>query len=63
MTTISGHSYIAGEWVTPGGAAFYSLDPRDEAPGQGFRSCEKMEVDRALTAAERAYTHMRTLDG
>lgn len=63
MTTISGHSYVAGEWVAPNGAAFHPVDPRSGETGHAFASCGAKEVDRAMAAAEQAYAHMRRLDG
>ena len=63
MTTMTGKSLIAGEWLTPGGKTFHSFNPYTGETFNAFNSCGAAEVDVALAAAAEAYQHMRQMDG
>ena len=63
MTTMTGKSFIAGEWLTPGGKTFHSFNPYTGETFNAFNSCGAAEVDVALAAAAEAYQHMRQMDG
>ena len=63
MTTITGKSFIAGQWVSPAGKVFHSFNPYTGESFNSFNSCGPDEVDAALAAARRAYVEMRNMDG
>ena len=63
MLEITGQSYVAGEWVSPGGKTFQSLNPHKKEAMYAFSSCTTADVDRAVRAAESAFQVYRDLDG
>ncbi|MEJ2384237.1 MAG: aldehyde dehydrogenase (NADP(+)) [Xanthomonadales bacterium] len=63
MSNITGKSLVAGQWVAPDGRVFPSFNPYTGTPFNAFRECTEREVDDALRAAQRAWQHMRGLDG
>lgn len=63
MTTMTGKSFIAGEWVNPAGKTFHSFNPYTGESFNAFGSCGADEADAALVAAQQAYAEMRNLDG
>ena len=63
MSNITGKSLVAGQWVAPDGRVFPSFNPYTGTPFNAFHECTEREVDDALRAAQRAWQHMRGLDG
>mgnify|MGYP001544571765 CR=1 FL=1 len=63
MTTITGQSFIAGQWVSPAGKVFHSFNPYTGETFNSFNSCGADEVDAALAAARQAYGEMRAMCG
>ncbi len=63
MISISGQSYIAGNWVSPRGELFQSFNPYKNEPFFKFGSCGINEIEQAAKAAESAFQLMRNLDG
>ncbi|HEY5774478.1 MAG TPA: aldehyde dehydrogenase (NADP(+)) [Xanthomonadales bacterium] len=63
MTDITGKSYIAGNWVTPGGTVFQSFNPYSKTSMYGFSSCGAAEIDQAAQAADRAFQIYRNTNG
>lgn len=58
MTTISGQ-WIAGQTSQQGAAYFHSLNPRTGAQGEAFANATADEIDRAVMAAQAAFSEMR----
>jgi NADP-dependent aldehyde dehydrogenase len=63
MTTISGKSFIAGQWVKPAGATFHSFNPYTGQSFNAFDSCGPAEVEAALDAAVEAWGETRRMNG
>ncbi len=61
MTTISGNSFIGGQWVEPAGPEFQSFNPYTGESFNTFRSCGAREVGMALEAAVEAWRLMRRM--
>ena len=62
MTDITGHSYIAGNWVAPEGETFQSFNPYTKEHMHSFSSCGAVEIEKATQAAESAFQQYRKLD-
>ncbi|MCS7072763.1 MAG: aldehyde dehydrogenase family protein, partial [Anaerolinea sp.] len=58
MTTIGGQ-WIAGQTSQQGAAYFHSLNPRTGAQGEAFANATADEIDRAVMAAQAAFSEMR----
>ncbi len=63
MITITGQSFIAGQWVSPQGESFKSFNPYEKVSMYNFSSCGPAEIERACQAAEKAFQQYRKLDG
>lgn len=63
MTSISGQSLVAGEWLMPAGAEFKSFNPYTGEYFNSFRSCGDEEIEQAMAAASEACQAMRGMDG
>lgn len=55
-------SYIAGEWVSPDGAEFQSMNPASGEALQSYRSCGPAEVTAAMAAAQASFAEYRRCD-
>ncbi len=63
MTDITGQSLIAGEWITPAGKEYTSINPYTKEVFNAFKSCGVEEIEKAVSAAAYAYQQMRKMDG
>jgi len=63
MISITGQSFIAGQWVRPRGATFQSFNPYEKVDMYDFSSCGRKEIEQACRAAESAFQDYRVLDG
>jgi len=63
MKDITGKSYIAGNWVTPGGTVFQSFNPYNKTSMYRFSSCGAAEIDQAARAADGAFQIYRNMNG
>lgn len=63
MSSITGKSFVAGQWVTPAGRVFQSFNPCSGESFNHFHECTEREVDTALQAASEAWQQLRDLDG
>jgi len=63
MISITGQSFIAGQWVTPEGENFQSFNPYEKTSMYAFSSSGAVEVEQACQAAEQAFQQYRKLDG
>jgi len=63
MIEITGQSYIAGNWVAPGGESFQSFNPYNKESMYHFTSCGTDEIEQATLAAESACQSYRNFDG
>jgi alpha-ketoglutaric semialdehyde dehydrogenase len=55
-------SYIAGEWVSPDGAEFQSMNPATSESLATYKSCGRQEVEMAMAAAHAAFAEYRQCD-
>ena len=63
MLTVTGQSYIAGNWVIPRGLKFQSFNPYTKETMYGFTSCGADEIKQATNAASQAFQVYRNLGG
>ncbi|MBW8887324.1 MAG: aldehyde dehydrogenase (NADP(+)) [Fibrobacteres bacterium] len=63
MIPLNQKSYIAGEWVSPDGKSFSSLNPRTGETVATYASSGAAEAEQALAAAREAYGEYRLLGG
>ena len=63
MSTSTGKSFVAGQWVAPAGRAFQSFNPCRGESFNRFHACTEREVDVALQAASEAWQQLRGRDG
>jgi len=63
MISITGQSFIAGQWLRPKGDSFQSFNPYESVSMYDFSSCGPKEVEQACRAAESAFQDYRRLDG
>jgi len=63
MISITGQSFIAGQWVRPQGEIFESFNPYEKVYMYDFSSCGRKEIEQACRAAESAFQDYRKLDG
>ncbi|WNJ18446.1 aldehyde dehydrogenase (NADP(+)) [Pontibacter sp. G13] len=61
--SITGASFLAGEWIMPAGETFSSFDPKEEVKFGQFGSCGPDEVQSAVHAAAEAFQVTRTWTG
>ncbi len=63
MINISGQSLVAGQWITPNGASFSSINPRTGESGESFSTCGSSEIDLAVSKATEDFQSIRRLTG
>lgn len=63
MISISGQSFIAGQWVRPQGKSFQSFNPYEKVSMYDFSSCGDTEIEQSCRAAAHAFQVYRKLDG
>lgn len=59
MINLHQTSYIAGEWVSPDGAEFHSMNPATGEILETYRSCGPGETEAALAAAHASFAEYR----
>lgn len=62
MIKLHQKSYIAGDWVSPGGAEFNSVNPATGDILETYRSCGPVETEAALVDANAAFAEYRQCD-
>jgi len=62
MIKLNQTSYIAGEWVSPDGTEFQSMNPSTGESLASYKSCGRQEVEMAMTSAHAAFAEYRRCD-
>lgn len=62
MIKLHQKSYIAGEWVTPDGTEFLSINPATREVLETYHSCGSLETNAAMAAAQAAFAEYRQCD-
>ncbi|MFC1689539.1 aldehyde dehydrogenase (NADP(+)) [Pseudomonadota bacterium] len=62
MIKLNQTSYIAGEWVSPNGMEFQSMNPATGEILQTYKSCGPAETEAAMAAAQDSFAEYRQCD-
>jgi alpha-ketoglutaric semialdehyde dehydrogenase len=62
MIKLNQSSYVAGEWVSPKGEKFHSMNPSTGDPLVCYESCGHGEVETSMAAAKSAFVEYRQCD-